>query len=79
MVSADETAIPSADWIELNWKLARAKGAGTLLVIDEIQKIPNWSQTVKRWKDFINHSIIEPVLLKDLLSVLTVHKPALFR
>jgi len=156
MVSADESSVPSADWIELNWKIARAKGTGTLLIIDEIQKIPEWSQTVKRlfdedraarrlkvvllgsaslmlqkgladslagryevlhaghwnlkecrlafnwdlntflkfggypaaaelitdvrrWKDFINRSIIEPVLLKDLLSVVPVHKPALFR
>lgn len=156
MVSADESSAPSAGWIELNWKLARAKGTGTLLVIDEIQKIPAWSQTVKRlfdedrsarrlkvvllgsasltlqkgladslagryevlyaghwnlkecreafnwdlsfylkfggypaaaelitdvkrWKDFINHSIIDPVLLKDLLSIVPVHKPALFR
>ena len=156
MVSADEIAPPRADWIELNWKIAESKGPGTLLVIDEIQKIPNWSVVVKRlfdaqrsqrrlkvvllgsaslmlqrglteslagryevvsshhwnfkecrdafgwdlnaylkfggypaaaelcadtkrWKDFINHSIIEPVLLRDLLSLAVVNKPALFR
>jgi len=156
MVSADEIAPPHADWIELNWKIAESKGPGTLLVIDEIQKIPNWSDVVKRlfdaqrsqrrlkvvllgsaslvlqrglteslagryevvfsrhwnfkecreafgwdlntylkfggypaaaelcadtkrWRDFINHSIIEPVLLRDLLSMAVVNKPALFR
>ncbi len=156
MVSADEFAPPHADWIELNWKIADSKGPGTLLVIDEIQKIPNWSVVVKRlfdaqrserrlkvvllgsaslmlqkglteslagryevvfsrhwnfkecheafgwdlnsylkfggypaaaelcadtkrWKAFMNHSIIEPVLLRDLLSMAVVNKPALFR
>lgn len=156
MISADEAAPPSADWIELNWKIARGKGRGALLVIDEVQKVPGWSRVVKRlfdedraarnlkvvllgsasltlqkgladslagryeviradhwnlkecreafrwdldsflkfggypaaaelsanaerWKDFINHSIIEPVLLKDILSMSPVNKPALFR
>lgn len=156
MVSADDVAPPSVDWIDLNWKLARAKGNGVLLVIDEIQKVPGWSGAVKRlydedrrkralkvvllgsaslmlekglseslagrfeiipaghwnlrecreafgwdltaflkfggypaaaelagdikrWKDYINRSIIEPVLLRDLLSLAAVNKPALFR
>ena len=155
-VSADEVAPPTADWIELNWKIARGMGEGTLLVIDEIQKVPGWSERVKRlfdevresrslkvvllgsasllmqkgmaeslagryevihaghwslqecseafgwglgeflkfggypaaaeltkdfsrWRDFVNHSIIEPVLLRDLLSLACVNKPALFR
>ena len=156
LASADEVAPPTADWIELNWKIARGMGEGTLLVIDEIQKVPGWSERVKRlfdedresrslkvvllgsasllmqkgmaeslagryevihaghwslpecreafgwglkeflkfggypaaaeltgdfsrWRDFINHSIIEPVLLRDLLSLAVVNKPALFR
>lgn len=156
LVSADEVAPPSADWIELNWRMARSMGDGALLVIDEIQKVPGWSERVKRlfdedresrrlkvvllgsasllmqrgmaeslagryevihaghwslpecreafgwglteflkfggypaaaelcvdfsrWRDFINHSIIEPVLLRDLLSLAIVNKPALFR
>ncbi len=156
MVSADDVAPPSSDWIDLHWKIARAKGPGTLLVIDEVQKVPGWSAAIKRlfdekreqktinvvllgsaslaiqrgladslagryevlhadhwsfseckqafgwdlnqylkfggypaaaeliddiprWKAFINQSIIEPVLLKDLLAVTPVSKPALFR
>lgn len=156
LASADEVAPPTADWIELNWKIARGMGEGALLVIDEIQKVPGWSERVKRlfdedresrslkvvllgsasllmqkgiaeslagryevihaehwslpecreafgwglkeflkfggypaaaeltrdfsrWRDFINHSIIEPVLLRDLLSLAVVNKPALFR
>lgn len=156
LASADEVAPPTADWIELNWKIARGMGEGALLVIDEIQKVPGWSERVKRlfdedresrslkvvllgsasllmqkgmsdslagryevihaghwslpecreafgwglkeflnfggypaaaeltgdfsrWRDFINHSIIEPVLLRDLLSLAIVNKPALFQ
>jgi len=156
LASADEVAPPTADWIELNWRIARGMGEGALLVIDEIQKVPGWSERVKRlfdedresrslkvvllgsasllmqkgmaeslagryevihaghwslpecreafgwglkeflnfggypaaaeltgdfsrWRDFINHSIIEPVLLRDLLSLAVVNKPALFR
>jgi predicted AAA+ superfamily ATPase len=156
MVSADDVAPPSSDWIDLHWKIARDKGPGTLLVIDEVQKVPGWSAAIKRlfdegrdkktlnvvllgsaslaiqrgladslagryevlhadhwsfseckqsfgwdlnqylkfggypaaaeliddiprWKAFINQSIIEPVLLRDLLAVTPVSKPALFR
>ena len=48
LASADEVAPPTADWIELNWKKARGMGEGALLVIDEIQKVPGWSERVKR-------------------------------
>lgn len=47
LASADEMAPPTADWIELNWRIARGLGEGTLLVIDEIQKVPGWSERVK--------------------------------
>jgi predicted AAA+ superfamily ATPase len=41
------------DWIEQQWEAARLEAAdagkrGALLVLDEIQKIPSWSETVKR-------------------------------
>lgn len=156
MVTADEVSPPRAEWIELNWRLAQEKGRNTVLIIDEIQKIPGWSNTVKRlfdatrseralkvvllgsaslplqqgladslagryelvradhwnlaecevafgwdlnmfikfggypgaaelvndvsrWCSFLRDSIIEPVLLKDLLSLTAISKPALFR
>lgn len=47
MVTADELAVPNNEWITLQWQRAEQKGPGTLLVIDEIQKIPQWSSTVK--------------------------------
>ena len=47
MVTADELSVPSSEWISLQWQRAEQKGPGTLLVIDEIQKIPQWSNVVK--------------------------------
>lgn len=47
--SADLPAPPSAGWIEQQWQIARglsAKGP-TLLVLDELQKAPRWSEVVK--------------------------------
>jgi len=34
---------------------------------------------VERWQSFLRNSIIEPVLIKDILGLTTVGKPALFR
>lgn len=54
--AADEMAIAGAVWIEQQWetarlKLARSGASELLLVVDEIQKVPNWSETVKRLWD----------------------------
>lgn len=55
-VSAD--AVPASDtgWLGLQWETARAlmeqQGASEfILVVDEIQKIDNWSETVKSYWD----------------------------
>lgn len=156
MVTADEVAVPNAEWLTLHWKRARQIGKGTLLVIDEVQKIQNWQSVIKflfdqdrprrllkivllgsaslsiqsglakslagrfevipahhwnlaecndafgwrlteylmyggypagaelvadigRWQDFMRESITEPVLIKDILGLSAVAKPALFR
>lgn len=53
-VSADEPTLRSSDWISQQWEAARleaAGDAGAVLVLDEIQKIPSWSETVKRLWD----------------------------
>lgn len=47
MVTADELAAPSLEWLTLQWRRAKQRGRASLLVIDEIQKIPGWSQTIK--------------------------------
>jgi len=53
-VSADEPTLRSTDWIGQQWEAARLEAtgkAGAVLVLDEIQKIPSWSETVKRLWD----------------------------
>lgn len=53
-VSADEPTLRGTDWISQQWEAARLEAtgkAGAVLVLDEIQKIPAWSETVKRLWD----------------------------
>jgi uncharacterized protein len=55
-VSADEPALRDAAWLGAQWERARiaAKDAGksgTVLALDEAQKIPGWSEAVKRLWD----------------------------
>jgi predicted AAA+ superfamily ATPase len=68
--SADAVNAVNSTWIEQIWETARLKkkistAEEFILVIDEIQKIPNWSETVKRlWDDdTINETAIKLVLL----------------
>lgn len=52
--SADEPGLKSRDWIRAQWETGRVKCAesrGGLLVLDEVQKIPGWSETVKELWD----------------------------
>ncbi len=49
--SADEAISITGRWIEEWWQSALEKSRGTLLVLDEIQKIPHWADTVKRLWD----------------------------
>ena len=156
MVSADELVTPSAEWLKLHWEKARSSGPDCLLVVDEVQKIPEWSTVIKflfdedrasrklkivllgsaslslqkglgeslagryeivpanhwglgecrqafnwglddflkfggypaaaelsqdvdRWQSYVRNSIIEPVLIRDILGLTNVNKPALFR
>ncbi len=46
---ADETGAPPTHWIEFHWETARriAREHRTVLALDEIQKIPDWSRVVK--------------------------------
>jgi len=54
-VSADEPTLRGgANWIDQQWAIARLQardGQGAVLALDEIQKIPGWSETVKRLWD----------------------------
>jgi len=51
--SADEPTLKSASWIEQQWETARIKTKNNkaLFVLDEVQKITGWSETVKRLWD----------------------------
>lgn len=54
--SADQPTLRSPMWIGQQWELARAADRdadqhGAVLVLDEVQKIPNWSESIKRLWD----------------------------
>lgn len=49
--SADAVFLSDWTWIERQWILAEALGPQSLLVLDEIQKIENWSEVVKKLWD----------------------------
>ncbi len=52
--TADEPSLKERDWIEQQWETARSlssierRGKTVILALDEIQKIPQWSETVKK-------------------------------
>ena len=55
-VSADEPTVGDTAWLAAQWergRLAAAEGGktGSVLVLDEVQKIPRWSESVKRLWD----------------------------
>lgn len=156
LVTADVPSPPTGEWIAMHWQQMLRQGQGALLIIDEVQKIPNWSAHIKalfdpergkgnlkvlllgssslflqkglreslagrfeltyaphwsyrechdtfgwdlktylqfgaypsaapfihdevRWRDYILHSIIEPVIGRDILGLSPVAQPALFR
>ena len=45
--NADDILTTDRTWLIEQWQKALLSGKKTLLVIDEIQKVPNWSETVK--------------------------------
>jgi hypothetical protein len=69
--SADEPALKDRTWLEQQWEVVRTKVKASdrlkkgLLVLDEIQKIPGWSETVKRlWdEDTANHLPLQVIVL----------------
>jgi predicted AAA+ superfamily ATPase len=68
--SADEPTLRGPEWIAEQWEAARlAVGRkGAILVLDEVQKAPGWSESVKRlWdEDTRARRAVKVVLLKLL-------------
>jgi len=59
--SADEPTLRDSSWLEEQWEAARlladdAGKGGALLILDEVQKLPAWSETVKRLWDADTHA-----------------------
>jgi uncharacterized protein len=67
--AADELSGVGLAWIEQQWEIARQKiktssDAVFVLIIDEIQKISSWSETVKRlWDDDMRNNVPLRVIL----------------
>lgn len=68
--SADAPTLQDANWIAQQWDAARLAAKddhnrGAVLVLDEIQKIPDWSEQVKRlWdEDTRSHCPLKVVML----------------
>ena len=68
--SADEPTLQDRSWLNQQWDIARlniseGNNAAALLIIDEIQKVSNWSETVKRlWdEDTANKTNLKVILL----------------
>ncbi|MDE3269904.1 MAG: AAA family ATPase [Pseudomonadota bacterium] len=76
-VSADEPALRGDAWLEQQWAAARmlaANNNNALLVVDEAQKIANWSEIVKRLWDEDGHRRIPLKLVLLGSSPLLVQK-----
>ncbi len=53
-VSADNPGLAGSSWLTTQWETARALAAqagACVLVLDEVQKLPNWTEEVKRLWD----------------------------
>jgi predicted AAA+ superfamily ATPase len=66
--SADEPGLLAPNWIEQQWTVARQlaqTGKEVVLILDEIQKLHQWSSSIKQlWdEDTRNHATLKVVLL----------------
>lgn len=61
--SADNFQILTTEWLPLHWNKASEMGPNTLLIIDEIQKVPRWSEAVKLLFDRDRKKNLKVVLL----------------
>lgn len=81
IASADEPSLRGPEWIAQQWEAARliAKDGrrGAVLALDEVQKIPGWSETVKRlWDEDSRHRVPLKVVLLGSAPLLVARGPA---
>ncbi len=69
--NADDLLVTDRTWLLEQWQKAQLLGDGTLLVIDEIQKIPNWSETLKSLWDNNPRALRVVVLGSSSLQIQT--------
>jgi predicted AAA+ superfamily ATPase len=66
-ISADLATLQNLAWIQQQWEIARSKvdsAQGALLIIDEVQKIPHWSDAIKAlWDDDTRNQINLSVMI----------------
>ena len=75
--SADEPTLRNRDWLVQQWdasRLVARQGGPSLLVLDEIQKISAWSETVKRlWDEDTAAGVPLQVVLLGSAPLLVQH------
>ncbi|MCE1226356.1 MAG: ATP-binding protein [Geobacteraceae bacterium] len=67
--NADDLLSTDRTWLLEQWQRTLSLGSPALLVIDEIQKIPNWSETIKALWDKDGHNVRLVVLGSSSLQI----------
>lgn len=67
--NADDLLTADRTWLLEQWQRAQLLGYQSLLVIDEIQKVPNWPETIKGLWDKPGHGIRLVVLGSSSLQI----------
>lgn len=73
--SADGDISKPSSWLMEHWEIAKASKNPCLLVIDEIQKVENWSETIKKaWDEQTRTKVSKIKLILLGSSSLTIQK-----
>lgn len=67
--NADDQLVTDRSWLLAQWQQALLLGEGALLVIDEVQKIPNWSDAIKSLWDKQAHRLRVVLLGSSSLQI----------
>ncbi|MBK6558233.1 MAG: AAA family ATPase [Comamonadaceae bacterium] len=67
--NADDLLVTDRTWLLEQWQRALLLGDGTLLVVDEIQKVPNWSEVLKSLWDMHPRRLLVVLLGSGSLQI----------